>query len=143
MRAIITRSTMSFISNSNSFFGFSGTHNRYDSKKSSTYKEDGTDFEIQYGSGSMSGFQSIDTCCVSTYSFIYSKFCLSIRTPLSCIVQPFCQPPPALRLTLGWAKQDVWSLVKKSYPLLICTDFLKYPFGHLFQSEIKIDFKTN
>ena len=28
-------------------------------------------------------------------------------------------------------------------PLLICTGFLKYPFGHLFQTEIKIDFKTN
>ena len=26
-------------------------------------------------------------------------------------------------------------------PLLIC--FFKYPFGHLFQTEIKIDFKTN
>ena len=34
-------------------------------------------------------------------------------------------------------------LAQISDPLLICTGFLKYPFGHLFQTEIKIDFKTN
>ena len=33
-----------------------GRHNRYDSEQSSTYQENGTHFEIHYGSGSMSGF---------------------------------------------------------------------------------------
>ena len=28
-------------------------------------------------------------------------------------------------------------------PLMICTGFLKYPFGHLFQTEIKIKLSTN
>ncbi|KAI1100892.1 Asp-domain-containing protein [Jackrogersella minutella] len=39
-------------------------HQKYDSSSSSSYKENGTEFEIRYGSGSLSGFVSQDTLTI-------------------------------------------------------------------------------
>ncbi|TGZ83426.1 Asp-domain-containing protein [Ascodesmis nigricans] len=39
-------------------------HSKYDSSSSSTYKSNGTSFEIRYGSGSLSGFVSRDTMTI-------------------------------------------------------------------------------
>lgn len=56
-------------------------HRRYKSSKSSTYKEDGTSFAIQYGSGSMEGFLSQDHVTVGDITVKGQVFAEATKEP--------------------------------------------------------------
>jgi len=56
-------------------------HRRYSSAHSSTYEEDGTPFEIKYGSGRMSGFLSRDTLTVGGLTLPNASFAEAVTEP--------------------------------------------------------------
>uniref|UniRef100_A0AAX7UCS4 Peptidase A1 domain-containing protein n=1 Tax=Astatotilapia calliptera TaxID=8154 RepID=A0AAX7UCS4_ASTCA len=56
-------------------------HHRYNSKKSSTYVKNGTEFSIQYGRGSLSGFISGDTVTVAGLSVPGQQFGEAVKQP--------------------------------------------------------------
>lgn len=57
------------------------THNRYDSTLSTTYVADGSDFSIQYGSGAMEGFVSVDSCTVGDVTVAGQEFAEAMKEP--------------------------------------------------------------
>ncbi|XP_056639535.1 lysosomal aspartic protease-like [Diorhabda sublineata] len=56
-------------------------HSKYNSEKSSTYKENGTNFEIRYGSGSLSGFVSSDNVQVGDIQVTNQLFAEAMEEP--------------------------------------------------------------
>ncbi|KAL0992485.1 hypothetical protein UPYG_G00093930 [Umbra pygmaea] len=56
-------------------------HHRYNSKKSSTYVQNGTKFSIQYGRGSLSGFISEDTVSLADMKVTGQQFGEAVKQP--------------------------------------------------------------
>ncbi|KAL8404537.1 hypothetical protein RB594_009404 [Gaeumannomyces avenae] len=56
-------------------------HSKYDSSASSTYKKNGTEFEITYGSGSLSGFVSNDVMQIGDIKIKNQDFAEATKEP--------------------------------------------------------------
>lgn len=56
-------------------------HTTYDSSSSSTYKKNGSEFEIRYGSGSLSGFVSQDTIQIGDVKIKHQDFAEATSEP--------------------------------------------------------------
>mmetsp|Transcript_13188 Transcript_13188/g.39924 ORF Transcript_13188/g.39924 Transcript_13188/m.39924 type:complete len:518 (-) Transcript_13188:315-1868(-) len=56
-------------------------HNQYNSAKSSTYKQNNTQFAIQYGSGSLDGFISLDTLRLGGLEVEHQLFAEAVNEP--------------------------------------------------------------
>ncbi|KAL8872387.1 MAG: hypothetical protein Q9174_001978 [Haloplaca sp. 1 TL-2023] len=56
-------------------------HTKYDSSSSSSYKKNGSEFEIRYGSGSLSGFVSQDTVQIGDLKIKHQDFAEATSEP--------------------------------------------------------------
>jgi len=89
-------------------------HQKYDSSASSSYKKNGTTFEIQYGSGSLSGFVSNDVMTIGDIQIKNQDFAEATNEPgLAFAFGRFDGI-----LGLGWDRISVNQMVPPHYNML-------------------------
>jgi len=89
-------------------------HSKYDSSSSSSYKKNGTKFEIQYGSGSLSGFVSNDIMTIGDLQIKSQDFAEATNEPgLAFAFGRFDGI-----LGLGWDRISVNGMVPPHYQMV-------------------------
>lgn len=100
-------------------------HTKYDSSASSTYQVNGTEFSIQYGSGSMEGFVSTDLLSIGDLSIKDQDFAEATKEPglafaFGKLVEVFVSLQSELSFFISIADSTAfWVLLTTQLPLTI------------------------
>lgn len=78
---ILSYNSLNFLNKWSNIYFLTEVHNTYNSSLSATYKPNGTEFSIQYGSGAMDGFLSTDILGVAGVQVMDQTFAEAVNEP--------------------------------------------------------------